>query len=217
MTSRQATETKQKHPRVSISVDRDVGEGFALQAGHAGNTLYAFANQWLATASKISAEGGTAHRTIDEWKVCSVFRDVEVIPLPADFVEEMVEGLCYADREKALRTFKALGENLVSLMKIYAPDIDQLAALAKGFAGIAPLKRLDIERVDGDSIVLSAIGAGRKFEVTECAFEFVKSILNGYGYAVTAFELGVGTIKVEAKPRESARELGTTPVQALQD
>lgn len=190
-----------RHPRVSISVDRGVGEEFSLQADRTGRTLYAFANDWLVTASKISAQGGTADRTLGQWNVCSVFRDVEIIPLPADFVEEIAEQLCEADKGKALRTFATLGEKLVSLLKIYAPDVDQLADLARGLAGVTPLKRLDIERVDGDSIMLSAVGAGRKYEVTECAFEFAKAILIGYGYSVTAHELGLGTIRIEAKRR----------------
>jgi hypothetical protein len=206
LTEAAALESKPRHPRVSISVDRDVGEKFSLQAGRAGKTLYAFANEWLATASKISSEGGTSERTMDEWEVCSVFRDEEVVPLPADFVEELVEGLCETDRGRALRTFGTLGDNLVSLLKIYAPDMEKLADLARGFARVAPLKRLDIDWTNGDSIVLSVVGAGRKFEVTECAFEFVKSILNGYGYAITAHELGVGTIRVEAKRRGEAAE-----------
>jgi hypothetical protein len=206
LTEAAGLEPKPRHSRVSISVDRDIGEEFSLQAGRTGKTLYTFANEWLATAAKIASEGGTSEATMDEWKVCSMFKDEEVVPLPADFVEELVEGLCEVDREKAVRTFGILGDRLVSLLKIHASDVEQLADLAKGFARIASLKRLDLEKINGDSIVLSVVGAGRKFEVTECAFEFVKSILNGYGYAITSHELGVGTIRVEARRRGESAE-----------
>jgi hypothetical protein len=204
MTRPKASEPGPSRRRVSISVDRGIGEEFSLQAGRTGRPLHAFANEWLATASKISAQGGTADKIEEEWKVCSVFKDLEVIPLPAEFVEQIVEGLCQADKEKALRTFGSLGESLVNLLKIYAPKIDQLADLARGFAGIAPLKRLDIERINADCVVLSVVGAGRKYEVTECAFEFMRAVLAGYGYAVAAYELGVGTIRVEANRRGPA-------------
>jgi hypothetical protein len=203
-----------RHPRVSISVDRETGEEFSAQASNAGRTLSAFANEWLATASRISAEGGTARKTMDEWRVCSFFRDAEVIPLPAEFVEILVEGLCESDKAKALKTFGDLGVELVTLMKIYAPDIEGLSDLARGLAGVVPLKRLDVERLNDDTVVLSVVGAGRKFEVTECAYEFVKSILTGYGYSVTGHELGVGTIRVEAKRRTPLPERGPLPVVA---
>ena len=212
MKTKSVVAEKPRHPRISISVDRDTGEEFSTQAERAGRTLSAFAKEWLAAATKISAEGGTAGGTMGEWKVCNVFRDVEVIPLPAEFVERLVEKLCESDKGEALRTFSALGTELASLVKIYAPNVDQLADLARGFAGIAPLKRLDIDRLDDASIVVSAVGAGRKFEVTECAYEFVKSILGGYGYAITGRELGVGTIRVQAKRRTQPVEPDAQPV-----
>jgi len=196
-----ASETQARRHRVSISVDRDIGEEFSREADRTGKPLYVFANDWLATASRISAQGGTADKTEEEWKVCSVFKDVEAIPLPAGFVEQMVESLCQADKERALKTFRALGENLATLLRIYAPRIDQLADIAKGFAGIAPLKRLDIERIEGGSVVISVVGAGKRYDVTECAFEFLKALVAGYGYTVMAFELGVGTIRLEVGRR----------------
>jgi len=214
MTRPRASERGHRHGRISISVDRGIGEGFSLQADRTGRPLHSFANEWLAAASKISAQGGTADRIEEEWKVFSLFKDVEVIPLPAEFVERVVEGLCQTDKEKALRTFGSLGESLVDLLKIYAPNIDQLADLAKGFAGVAPLKRLDIERTSAGSIVLSVVGAGRKYEVTECAFEFVRAVLAGYGYAVTAYELGVGTIRVEANREGQALRPNAVAVPA---
>jgi hypothetical protein len=212
MTKPTRDEPGPRRRRVSISVERGIGEEFSLEAGRTGRPLYSFANEWLATASKISAQGGTADRTEEEWKVLSVFKDAEVIPLPADFVDQIVEGLCRADRERTLKTFGALGDSLANLLRIYAPNIDQLADLAKGFAGIVPVKRLDIERINADSIVLSVVGAGRKYAVTECAFEFVRAVLEGYGYAVTAYELGVGTIRAEAKRRDQmAEQAGGAP------
>jgi hypothetical protein len=212
--TRQASELKPRHPRLSISVDRGTGVEFSAQAANAGKTLSAFANEWLMAASRISADGGTAAKSLDEWRVNSFFRDLEVVPLPAEFVEELVEGLCKSDKDRALITFSALGAELVSLMKIYAPDVDGLANLARAFAGIVPLKKLDLEKPDSSSVVLNVVGAGRRFEVTECAFEFVKSILYGYGYTVTGHELGVGTIRVEAKRSGLPVERGPASVPA---
>jgi hypothetical protein len=196
---------------MSISVDRSTGEEFCTQAENVGRLLSVFANEWLTTASRISAEGGTADRALDGWRVSNFFRDLEVIPLPAEFVEEFVEGLCQSDRDSALKTFSDLGTKLVSLLKVYAPDVDALADLARGFAGMAPLKKLVIERPDGNSVAVYIVGAGRKFEVTECAFEFLRSILSGYGYVVTSHDLGVGVIRVEARRRGLPPDVAPVP------
>lgn len=199
MTSRSATsQPGPKHSRGAISIDGAVRDEFSLQAVRAGKTARALANEWLAAASKISAEGGTAAEILEGWYVSRICRDLEAIPLPADLVGGMVERLCELDKGKALELFCDLGDNLSRLLRIYAPDVEQLAALARGFTRISPLKRLDIERTES-SIILSIVGAGRKLEVTECAFEFVKSLLDGYGYPVSARDLGVGTIRVVAK------------------
>jgi len=214
MARQRASEIPPRRRRISISVDRGIGEDFSRQADRTGKPLYAFANDWLATASKISAQGGTADKAGEEWKVCSVFKDAEAIPLPAEFVEQLVEGLCQSDKEQALKTFRALGENLAPLLMIYAPKIDQLADIARGFAVMAPLKRLDIERIDGGSVVISVVGAGRRYDVTECAFEFLRAVLAGYGYMVTAYELGVGTIRLEAGRRAKARSPDAVAIPA---
>jgi hypothetical protein len=205
---------KPSQRRTSISVDRGIGEEFSCQADRAGKPLYAFANDWLATATRISSQGGSANEAEAEWRVCSVFKDVEAIPLPAEFVERIAEDLCEADKEKALKTFRGLGEALTAILRIYAPRIEQLADLAKGFSGIAPLKRLDIERADERKLVVSVVGAGRKHEVTECAFEFLRGLLAGYGYAVAAYELGVGTIRLEAERQPGALRRRAVPLPA---
>jgi len=190
---------KQKQARVTLSVERGVGLEFSLQAGRVGKSLHNFASEWLTTASRISAEGGTAERALEGWEVASVFKDVEVVPLPADFVEQLIEGLCSADTARALRSFGELGERIVKLLKVYAPDIDQLADLARGFTGVAALKRLELRKVGDDSLALNVVGAGKKLEVTECAYEFARAVLAGYGYQVTNHDIGVGTIRAVAR------------------
>lgn len=188
-------------PRISLSVDRDIGNEFSTQAERAGKTLYTFANEWLDTASKISAEGGTAKEALENWRIFSVLRDVEIITLPADFVEKLIARLYAAEKENLFKMFSDLGASLVGVMKMVAPDVEQLAVLAKDFAGIIPTKRIDIVKSDTNSVQVNIIGAGRRTETTECSFEFVKALLNGYGYTVSSQELGVGTIRARATKR----------------
>lgn len=182
--------------RSSISVDTGISEEFSLQAERAGKTLYTFANEWLNAASRISAEGGSAGEIEDNWKIFSVLKQIDVITLPADFVEDLIANLYNLEKEKLCATFSKMGSDLVSFMKMAAPDIGQLTVLAKQFAGVIPTKRIDI-KTSGNGIEVDIVGAGRRMETTECSFEFVKSILIGYGYRITSREMGIGVIRIK--------------------
>jgi hypothetical protein len=182
-------------PRNSISVESKVADEFSLQAERAGKTLYAFANEWLDAAAKISAEGGTAGQIVGNWRVFSVLKQVDVITLPADFVEELIANLYAVEKEKLFKTYSQMGSDLVTIMKMAAPDVGHLAVLAKEFSQIIPTKKIDI-RTEGDAISVDIVGAGRKIETTECSFEFVKAILAGYGYRIISKDVGIGVIRI---------------------
>ena len=182
-------------PRNSLSVESNIADEFTLQAERAGKTLYTFANEWLDAAAKISAEGGTASEIVGNWRIFSVLKQVDVITLPADFVEELIANLYAVEKEKLFKTFGQLGSDLVTLMKMAAPDVGQLTVLAREFAQIIPTKRIDIA-TEGNSIHVDVVGAGRRIETTECSFEFVKAILIGYGYRITSQEVGIGVIRI---------------------
>jgi len=185
-------------PRNSISVESNVADEFSLQAELAGKTLYTFANEWLQAAANISAEGGTANEVVGNWRIFSVLRQVDVITLPADFVELLIANLYVLEKDNLFKTFNKLGSDLVSLMKMAAPDIGQLTVLAKEFAQIIPTKRIDITKSDSNAIQVDIVGAGRRIETTECSFEFVKAILSGYGYRITSQDVGIGVIRIRA-------------------
>jgi hypothetical protein len=188
-------------PRGSLSVDKNIANEFSVQAERQGKTLYSFANEWLNAASKITAEGGAASTVLGYWRIWSVLKQVDVITLPADFVEELISKLYAADKASLLGMFSSLGENLVGLTKMAAPGVEQLSVLAKQLAEVIPTKKIEIQGSDGKSLVVNIVGAGRRMETTECSFEFVKALLNGYGYNVSSQELGVGTIRIQATRR----------------
>ena len=181
--------------RSSISVDTNISEEFSLQAERAGKTLYTFANEWLNAASRISAERGTAGELVGNWRVFSVLKQVDVITLPADFVEELITSLYALEKENLFKKFGKLGSDLVSFMKMAAPDMSQLTVLARQFAEIIPIKRMDI-KTGGSAIEIDVVGAGRRIETTECSLEFVKAILIGYGYRITSQEMGIGVLRI---------------------
>ena len=181
--------------RSSISVDTNISDEFSLQAQREGKTLYTFANEWLEAASRISSEGGTAEEIVGNWRIFSVLKQVDVITLPADFVEELIAHLYTVEKENLCKKFSKLGSDLVSFMKMAAPDIGQLTVLAQQFAGIIPTKRIDI-KTEGDAILVDVVGAGRRIETTKCSFEFVKAVLIGYGYRLTSQEVGIGVVRI---------------------
>lgn len=188
-------------PRANISLEKTVFDNFSAQAALEGKTLYSFTNEWLDAAARISAEGGQAKDVFKLWHSIAILRQIDVITLPSDFVDEMIEKLSAKDRAGLLAAFSELGTKLVAIFKIVAGDLDGLSELARDFTVFIPIKRFEIKKKDGSSVEIAIIGAGKKIESTECSFEFIKAILNGYGYNISSHEVSVGTIRLTATKR----------------
>jgi hypothetical protein len=187
--------------RTNVSVDQTVFEEFSTQAKQQNKTLFAFANESLTAIAKICSEGGSPTELYSLWRTVSILRQIDVITLPSDFVDELISKLYATDRVSVLKMFQNLGSSLVGLLKIAAEDLDNLGKLAKDFTIILPVKQFKISKPDANTAELDIVGAGRKKESTECTFEFVKSVLNGYGYTVTKQEIGIGTLRIWASKR----------------
>jgi hypothetical protein len=191
--------------RTNISVDQAVFEEFSSQAKLKDKTLFAFANETLSTVAKISAEGGDPSELYGLWRTISLLKQVDVITLPSDFVDELIAMQYASDKENLLKMFSELGSKLVGVLKIAARDIDELAVFGRDFAMLLPLKQFKISMAqDSDSIEIRIVGAGRRIESTECSFALLLSILIGYGFTVTKHEMNIGTILVWASKRKFA-------------
>jgi hypothetical protein len=187
--------------RSNISVDKKVFDDFSAQAMLEGKTLYAFTNDWLEVAAKISSHGGKGKDAFDLWRSNAILKQFDTIVLPSDFVDNMLVKLHAADKSSLLKSFSELGKELVGVLKIAADDIDALSELVKEFTPFTPIKRFETKTINGDSMEVSIVGVGKKIESTECCFEFLKSVLNGYGYDVSSHELHPGTIRLVATKR----------------
>lgn len=192
-------------PRANIAVDKTLFDNFAAQATLEGKTLFAFTNEWLDTAAKISAEGGNAKDDFKLWRSTSALKQIDTIVLPSDFVDEMIGKLYATDRAGLLKAFNDLGTGLVGILKIAASDIDGLPDLVRDFTLFTPIRRFELRKKDGGSREIIIVGAGKRIESTECCFEFLKAVLNGYGYDVSSHELTVGTIRLMATKRGPTR------------
>jgi len=187
--------------RANIALDKTIFENFAAQAAREGKTLYAFTNEWLDAAVKISAEGGEAKEIFELWRSITVLKQIDTLILPSDFVDTMIGSLYAKDKTGLLAAFGELGKELVGILKIATDDIDGLSDLVKDFTLFTPIKRFEVRKRDGRSREIIIVGAGKRIESTECSFEFLKAILNGYGYDVSSHDLTVGTIRLTASKR----------------
>lgn len=185
--------------RTNLSIDKGVFEEFAAEADRRKMTLFAFANESLSAITKICREGGNPEEFYKIWRVLSILREVDVITLPSDFVEDLIERLYRADSSQTKARFRELGTSLVGLLKMAAENVEDLTPLAKDFGFFIPIKHFELRRLKDGYIQLDVVGAGKGMETCECSAEFMKSILAGYGYVVTKEELHPGTMRLLAE------------------
>ena len=187
--------------RTNLSVDGAIYEEFSLQARRQNKTLFAFTNETLGAICKICNEGGSVSDVYPLWHASSVLRQIEVMTLPSDFLEELISAQYATNKEKLLKMFWDLGLGLVGLLKIAAGDIETLATMTKEFMLLLPIKNFKVANSKDNLIEVGIVGAGKRIETAECSAEFVKAVLNGYGYETTKQELGTGTIRLWARRR----------------
>jgi hypothetical protein len=185
--------------RTNLSIDKGVFEEFAAEADRRKMTLFAFANESLSAVAKISREGGNPEEFYKIWRVLSILRQVDVITLPSDFVEDLIERQYRADSSATRAKFRDLGTSLVGLLKMAAENIEDLSPLAKDFGFFIPIKHFSLTTSKPGLLQVDVVGAGKAMETTQCSAEFLKSIIAGYGYAVTKEELHPGTIRLLAE------------------
>jgi len=182
--------------RTNLSIDRQVFEEFAAEADRRNMTLFAFANESLSAITKISREGGNPEEFYKIWRVLAILRQVDVITLPTDFVEDLIEAQYQADAKGIKEKFRVLGSSLVGLLKMAAENIEDISPLAKDFGFFIPIKHFGLTKLKTGYLELDIVGAGKAIETTECSAEFMRAIVAGYGCAVVKEELHPGTIRM---------------------
>jgi len=200
--------------RTNIAVDQSVFNAFSAEAGRQNKTLFAFGNETLSVMAKVASEGGSPSDLYNVWRSTALLKQIDTVVLPSDFMDELIIELCACDKERTLKMFSDLGGRMVSLLKIDAADLTELSRIAKDFGGLLPIRQLTIKETPSKgSLEIDVIGAGRKIESTECAREFLVSLVRGYGYSVTRQETNVGTIRLWATARSAQedRRAGETP------
>ena len=185
--------------RTNLSIDKTVFEEFAAEADRRKMTLFAFANEALSAITKISREGGDPEEFYKIWRVLSILRQVDVITLPTDFVEYLIERQYKIDTAGTKAKFRELGTSLVGLLKMAAENIEDVTPLAKDFGFFIPITHFALAQVKEGVIQLDVVGAGKGIETTQCSSEFLKAVVIGYGYIIKKEELHPGTIRLVAE------------------
>lgn len=185
--------------RTNLSIDRQVFDNFAAEADRRNMTLFAFANESLKAITEISREGGDPEEFYKIWRVLSILRQVDVITLPSDFVEYLIEKQYKADTAGTRAKFKELGTSLVGLLKMAAENIEDITPLAKDFGFFIPIKYFALTQVKDGLVQVDVVGAGKGMETTQCSSEFLKAVVLGYGYLIKKEELHPGTIRLLAE------------------
>jgi hypothetical protein len=183
-------------PRTNISVDKKVFDAFSAEAERQNKTLFSFANESLSVIAKVASEGGNPSDLYGIWRSVALLKQFDVITLPSDFVDEVTAELYAADKERTLKRYSDLGSRLVSVVKIFAPDLDDLSKVEKDFRELLPIKQLTIKELTKGSYEIDVVGAGRRIESTECAREFLIAMVRGYGYSISKQETNIGTIRL---------------------
>jgi hypothetical protein len=184
-------------------VDDAVFDEVSLLARKQGRTLYGFINEALSVMAKICGDGGNPSELLEMWRLTSTLKLLDVITLPSDFADDLVVELYHTNKEALLRKASESGSRLVEPLQIIAGDMDTLSELAKDLKLIMPIKEFRIMN-DGNngSIEIAVLGAGRRFESTECCSAFLNAILSGYGYSTVRQETGLGSIRVWGQKRK---------------
>ena len=185
--------------RTNLSIDKTVFEEFASEADRRKMTMFAFANEALSAITKISREGGDPEEFYKIWRVLSILRQVDVITLPTDFVEYLIERQYKADAVGTKAKFRERGTSLVGLLKMAAENIEDVTPLAKDFGMFIPIKHFALAQVKEGVVQLDVVGAGKGIETTQCSSEFLKAVVLGYGYNIKKEELHPGTIRLVAE------------------
>jgi hypothetical protein len=189
-------------PRTNIAIDDDIADQLSDQAMRRNKTLYAFANESLEAVISVCKLAGEPSDVLPSWKMGRMLRDVDAVPLPGDLVEKLIKKLFETQKDWLLKAWFEEGKRIGNYLGMGIQELTSLAETALEFQGLLPLKRIEIRNIDsGESkgqIVIRAIGAGLSTETTACAEQFMRGIIDSYGWFAKGSKMAEGIIEIRA-------------------
>ena len=190
--------------KASVHLDGPSRVEIASTARSEEKTIRAFVNEWLLVAAKLSKQGWNPTKLESLCNSFTLMKEMDAITLPSDFVDELVAREYNTDKQGLFQMFREMGSQIATVVKIDSPNVHDLAKVANEFLSLLPLKLFKISTDDKEeSLEIVVVGAGKRIESTECAFEMLEAFLNSYGYSVTKRQINIGTIMVQASRHNS--------------
>ena len=192
-------------PRTNIAISDDVADRLSEQALRRNKTLYAFANESLMAVISVCDLSGEPSEVLPSWKMGRMLKDIDAVPLPGDLLEKILKKLYQADEEWLLKTWFEEGKRIGNYLGMAYQELTGLAQAAVEFKGLLPLKRIEFRMVDTPEtrgqLVVRAIGAGLSSEATECAEQFIRGVVDAYGWVVKNIKTSEGIIEVRVSAK----------------
>jgi hypothetical protein len=191
--------------RANLSVDSDVFEKFSRASKSQNKTIQGFANEALELASTVCLSGGSISDLKRLWSAYQLIKNIDVITLPSDFVDEINEKLVNTDEKWTMDAYYRLGSNVGSLLRLMTESIETLSSIAADFFILLPVKHFRMNTTDREgTIQVDIVGAGRNLESAKCTLEFLTGVLDSFGFEITRSDLNVGTIRAWANRAKRA-------------
>ena len=192
--------------RTNIAVDEDTADLLADEATRENKSLYALTNEALTAVMKVCKDGGSPKEVYPSWRWSRILKDTDAIPIPGDFMENLMKKTFSADKDWLLKAWFDEGKRVGSYLHMYAEDFQLLVSRIDELEGFLPVKRVEFEtkEVDGRIIVVvRVVGAGLSVESTTCSEQFLRGMISAYPYRVTESRVSEGLIelKVEEEKR----------------
>jgi hypothetical protein len=188
-------------PRTNISIADEIADGLSEQALKRNKTLYAFANESLEAVISVCKLSGEPSEVLPSWKMGRMLKEVDAVPLPGDLLEKIIKKLYETERDWLLKTWFAEGRRIGSYLSMGYQELPNLAQAAVEFQGLLPLRRLEFRNVETtDSktqMAVRAIGAGISMEATTCAEQFIRGVVDAYGWTVKNSKTAEGMIELQ--------------------
>ena len=205
--------------KTHIEVERWTAERLTAEASRRGKTAYAFANELLESALRVSAEGGTPAELLPAWKTMRVSKDVGGMPLlPRTLIGKMVDRLFETDPDWLGKEWFQAGRQLGDVLRVLYPTIEDLQAGAERLLPLVAERLIDVRRVSGEDERRSRIRIRVETDLTAgtsaAGERFIAGMLSAYPFQPTEVNFADGAIEVTGvytgrqppRPRSEAAE-----------
>ena len=188
--------------RSNIAVNDDIASRLTRAAERADKTAYAFANECLDAALKISESGGDNDEIYSAWVMNRIGKDVGALQFVGrNLLERLVKDFGLFDPEKFSQIWYQAGYNFGVYLQICFPKIEEVVSLVSQLR-----KSFNIGRVTFEEDQRQESGGGLTFTLTVVSSsslellshlaEYWRGLLSAYGLEVADTKIAEGAVRI---------------------